>query len=113
MTIAAISVVVTLGIITIAVFQTGWSVNIDFVVASKVGTLIAGLLTFSTILLLWLTLNSQIQVSRRSEIENHVFSGIQYHRENVNQFALSEAYDGVANHLFIKIKTYVCQKTNK
>ena len=63
--------------------QTGWGINIDFNIASQYGTLIGGLFSFVSVILIYLTLRHQTASYEKSAFENRFFQLIDYHRKNV------------------------------
>lgn len=63
--------------------QTWWSKHINFSIASQYGSFIGGLFSFFTVLLIFFTLNNQIESNRRVAFENKFFSLIGYHRSNI------------------------------
>ena len=74
---------------TIDIFnQTGWLLgeHIDFKKGSNYGTLIGGIFSFLTVILIFLTLRHQTKSYENSAFENRFFQLIDYHRKNIEMW---------------------------
>lgn len=67
--------------------QTWWSAHIDFDSASKYGTLLGGIFSFISVLLIYLTLRKQSEIYDQTSFENRFFELVKFHRENVNEWS--------------------------
>ena len=68
-----------------AVFQTGFNWVLDFKFASKLGTTLAGILSFVSVVLIFINLKKQSYTFSVSQIENRFFELIKFHRDNVKE----------------------------
>lgn len=66
-----------------AVVQTGWYAHFDFYKASHYGAFIGGVFSFTSVILLVITLEKQISYSKLQSFENNFFQLLDYHRQNV------------------------------
>ena len=68
-----------------AVWQTGFSWELNFKFASNLGTTLAGILSFVSVVLIFLSLKKQSYTFAISQIENRFFELIKFHRDNVRE----------------------------
>jgi len=68
-----------------ALSQTGFNWFLDFKLASNLGTTLAGILSFVSVVLIFLSLKKQSYQFIISQIENRFFELIKFHRDNVNE----------------------------
>ncbi len=66
--------------------QTGISNHIDIVIGRNYGGMLGGIFSFLSIVLIYLTLNRQIEVTNRATFENKFFELIKYHRDNISEW---------------------------
>lgn len=68
--------------------QTGWSLRIDFKQASNFGTLVGGMFSFISVVLIVFTLKHQISSFERQSFSSKFFQQLNYHKQNVDEMVM-------------------------
>lgn len=79
------SVIVFVTLLFQAVIKTGFAWAINFNLSANVGTTLAGILSFISILLILLTLKNQSYTFSISKLESRFFELLKFHRDNVQE----------------------------
>ncbi len=84
--ILAISIILFVWFTIDILSQTWWNMNIDFNLASNYGSLLGGIFSFLSVVLIYFTLKQQSEIYEISSFENRYFELIKLHRESIDKW---------------------------